>query len=183
MHKRTYNYKCIFVFWVSLFFISNVSNAQENNIEMAGDVLQLVVPATAYGMTYYMDDQEGRSQIYKSFFTNIGLTYGLRLAIDKERPDGSDHNSFPSAHTSVAFQGAAFIQKRYGWRKSIPAYIGATFVGYSRVYADKHYVEDVLAGAAIGVLSAYYFTTPYKGVTISPVAGKGFWGINICKEW
>jgi len=175
--------KYVIMFLAFFTFISNVSNAQENNVAIAGDALAVAIPATAYGMTYYLGDNEGRTQFYKSFFTNIGLTYGLKLAIDKERPDGSDRNSFPSAHTSLAFHGAAFIHKRYGWKKSIPAYIGATFVGYSRVYADKHYVEDVLAGAAIGVLSAYYFTTSYKGITISPVAGKNFLGINICKEW
>jgi membrane-associated phospholipid phosphatase len=183
MHKKEYGYKLIIILPVILFFIVNISYAQESNIEIAGDVVMLGVSSTAYGMTYYIDDQAGRTQFYKSFFTNLGLTYGLKLGINKERPDGSDHNSFPSAHTSVAFQSAAFIQKRYGWKKSIPAYLSAAFVGYSRVYADKHYVEDVLAGAAIGVLSAYYFTTPYKGVTISPIAGNGFWGINICKEW
>ena len=128
---RDKKWALIFLILLSIvFFISKLSCAQESNIEIAGDALQLVIPATAYGMTYYMDDQEGRTQFYKSFFTNLGLTYGLRLAIDEERPDGSDHNSFPSGHTSLAFQGAAFIQKRYGWRKSIPAYIGAAFVGW-----------------------------------------------------
>ena len=53
-----------------------------------------------------------------------------------------------------------------------PAYAGAAFVAYSRVYADKHYVEDVLAGAAIGIIASEIFTTPRDNVSISPIMQK-----------
>ena len=36
-------------------------------------------------------------------------------------------------------------------------------MGYSRVEAREHYPHDVIAGAAIGILSSYLFTKPYKG--------------------
>ena len=100
------------------------------------------------------------------------------MAIDKERPNNGNNDSFPSGHTSTAFQGAAFIQKRYGWKYGAPAYVAASFVGYSRVEADKHHLEDVIAGAAIGILSSYYFTTPYKGVVIAPIANNGVLGLK-----
>jgi len=70
--------------------------------------------------------------------------------VDKKRPTGSNQ-SFPSGHTSAVFQGAAFIHKRYGLKQAAAAYIGATFVGYSRVESDKHFTEDVIAGAALGI--------------------------------
>jgi len=168
---------------MSLLSAVSTASAKEGNIERAGDILQLLIPATAYGATYFLDDKDGRRQFYKSFFTSLGVTFALKLSINKERPNHSDNNSFPSGHTSAAFHGAAFIQKRYGWKYAIPAYIGATFVGYSRVYAQKHYVEDVVAGAVIGILSSYYFTTPYKTVTVTPVAGNGFYGLTINKTW
>jgi membrane-associated phospholipid phosphatase len=150
--------------------------------ETAGDVLQILIPAVAYGTTFYLDDAEGRPQFYKSFFTNLAVTYGLKAAIDKERPNGAD-DSFPSGHTSAAFQGAAFIHRRYGWKHSIPAYLGSAFVGYSRVESDNHYVEDVLAGAAIGIISSFYFAKPYRGVEIAPYAAQGSYGIRISKAW
>lgn len=103
---------------------------------------------------------------------------GLKYAIDKDRPDDSGDDSFPSGHTADSFAAATFIQQRYGWKWGIPAYIGATFVGYTRVDSDKHYVEDVLAGAAIGIISGLYFTEPYSGITISPIAKSGHYGIN-----
>lgn len=133
----------------------------KSDIETAGDVIAITIPALAYGSTYYMDDPEGRSQFYKSFATNAVVTYGLKKSIDRERPDHSDNDSFPSGHTSIAFQGASFIHKRYGLEYSIPAYVGATFVGYSRVESDKHHTSDVLAGAALGIASSMFLTKSY----------------------
>ena len=52
--------------------------------------------------------------------------------------------------------------KRYGLKKSIIPYIGASFVGYSRVYAKRHYIEDVFAGAILGILNSFYFTDAYN---------------------
>ena len=133
----------------------------KSDIETAGDIIAVTNPAIAYGSTYYMDDPEGRQQFYRSFATNAVATYGLKKAIDKDRPDHSDDDSFPSGHTSIAFQGASFIHKRYGLEYSIPAYVGATFVGYSRIEADKHHTSDVLAGAALGVASSMFLTKSY----------------------
>lgn len=159
------------------------SDPDRSNIEKTGDVLQLLIPLTGVGMALVRDNDEGKFQFLKSLITNTVVTQGLKWSVKKERPNGRCCNSFPSWHTSVAFQGAAFIQKRYGWGYGTPAYIGASFVGYSRVYADKHYVEDVLAGAAIGILSSYYFTTPIKAVMVSPIASNGIYGLIISKEW
>ena len=133
----------------------------KSDIETAGDIIAVTIPAIAYGSTYYMDDPEGRQQFYRSFATNAVATYGLKKAIDKDRPDHSDDDSFPSGHTSIAFQGASFIHKRYGLEYSIPAYVGATFVGYSRIEADKQHTSDVLAGAALGVASSMFLTKSY----------------------
>ncbi|WP_227670668.1 phosphatase PAP2 family protein [Psychrobacter proteolyticus] len=133
-----------------------------SSIERAGDIVALTIPALAYGSTYYMNDREGRQQFYQSFAANLAVTYAVKSTVNKDRPDGSDNDSFPSGHTSLAFQGASFIHKRYGLEHSIPAYVGATFVGYSRVKADKHDMADVLAGAALGVASSMYLTKSYN---------------------
>lgn len=146
--------------------------------EKAGDILQVMIPAVAYASTFYVDDKEGRKQFYKSFVANEVVTYSLKYAINKQRPNGGDH-SFPSGHTSAAFQGAGFIHERYGLKYAIPAYIGASYVGYSRVAANKHDVQDVLAGAALGVLSSRYFTTEYKNVTVVPQISSSYQGMQI----
>ncbi|PKG84523.1 PAP2 family protein [Psychrobacter sp. Sarcosine-02u-2] len=137
------------------------AHADSSTTSKVGDVLAFAIPAAAYGSTYYMDDKEGRQQFYYSFATNVATTQVLKSVIDKERPNGRDEDSFPSGHTSMAFQGASFIHKRYGLEYSIPAYIGAGFVAYSRVEADEHDVADVVAGAALGVASSMYLTKSY----------------------
>lgn len=152
--------------------LKTLTFAKDDNIEKLGDVIQVLIPTTGWLTSIYIDDDEGTDQFYKSFFSTLGTTYTLKYTVNEERPDGSSNTSFPSGHTSASFQGASFIHFRYGFKYAIPAYLGATFVGYSRVYAKKHYTHDVVAGAIIGTSFSYYFTTPYKvgEVSVEPVA-------------
>ena len=152
------------------------------NTEITGDILQIIIPSVAYGTTFYLDDDTGREQFYKSFASTVLITHGLKNIINKKRPNGSD-KSFPSGHTSAAFQGASFIHERYGLKYAILPYVGAAYVGYSRVESDNHYIEDVLAGAAIGIVSNLYFTTPYKGFVIVPSANNGTYGLKVTKNF
>lgn len=170
---------------LSITIITQSNARAASGTEITGDILQILIPASGYGATYFKDDQEGRVQFYKSFATNLGVTYALKYAINKPRPENIGGQSFPSGHTAAAFQGAAFIHLRYGWEYSIPAYLGASFVGWSRVEgeSDKHYATDVFAGAAIGILSAYVFTTPYKDLTVAPIAGNGVYGFALTGQW
>jgi membrane-associated phospholipid phosphatase len=75
------------------------------------------------------------------------------------------------------------MRKRYGWIYGIPAYVAASFVGYSRVEEKAHYAHDVLAGAAIGILSSYLFTTPYKGWQIKADVDGNYYGLSLNKQW
>lgn len=92
-----------------------------------------------------------------SFGLNAGVTYGLKHAIYKTRPDGSDNHSFPSGHTSIAFCGATTLMHEY---RHVSPWIGvagytlATGVALDRVRRNRHRWGDVVAGAAIGVASA-----------------------------
>jgi hypothetical protein len=47
----------------------------KSDVEVAGDVLQLLVPAVGYGMTFQKDDPEGRTQFYKSAATTFVVTH------------------------------------------------------------------------------------------------------------
>lgn len=69
------------------------------------------------------------------------------------------HNfhAFPSGHSASAFALAAvlsfaLVNKKY----SLLFLAGAILVGYSRIYLAQHFIDDVLAGAIIGVLSAIF---------------------------
>jgi hypothetical protein len=158
-------------------------NAYAKGDDTAADVLRVALPAAAWGMTQYLDDDEGAKQFYYSFATTVVTTYALKSAIHKQRPDGSDNDAFPSGHTSMAFQGAAFLQQRYGWKYAAPAYLLATYVGYSRVNNDHHDSGDVLAGALIGIVASHYFTKPFYGLQLTPTAGINGVGLQVSTSW
>jgi membrane-associated phospholipid phosphatase len=83
---------------------------------------------------------------------NFVYTEAIKAAVGRERPNGQDHKSFPSGHTSNAFALAAVAEGHYGWKIGAPAYLLAAFVGASRLEQDKHYLSDVVAGATLGYI-------------------------------
>lgn len=102
----------------------------------------------------------GRMLVSDAFSGAImaGLVNGLKYTVRRPRPDGTARNSFPSGHTATAFMTAAMLHKEYGWRSpwfSIGGYAAAAFTGVSRVLNDRHYLTDVMAGAAIGISSVH----------------------------
>ncbi|MDH6343884.1 membrane-associated phospholipid phosphatase [Parabacteroides sp. PFB2-12] len=87
---------------------------------------------------------------------NAGMVQGLKEVVDVKRPDGKSH-SFPSGHTSNAFLGAHIAYKEFRHSSPVLAYSGyaiATFVAASRIYNNRHWMADVVAGAGFGILSA-----------------------------
>ncbi len=79
---------------------------------------------------------------------------------------GTDYSSFPSGHTTTAFSVASAVTAETavwldredawpGWKLVVGGvmYGGATLVGISRMYHDKHWASDVVVGAAIGTFS------------------------------
>jgi len=157
-------------------------DARADGIEKAGDILQVVLPATAAGMTLIYKDSEGALQFGESAGLTLGVTFGLKYAVQETRPNGGS-NSFPSGHTSISFSSAEFIRKRYGWEYGVPAYVAATFVGWSRVESREHYTMDVVAGAAIGVGSSYLFTKPYKGWRVQAEFDGKYYGMRLSYTW
>ena len=109
-----------------------------------------------------MDDKEGLKSFLKSYIVTAGTTQLLKITTRKLRPDKSNYLSFPSGHTSSAFSGASFVHFQYGFKYSIPLYFLAAYTGYSRVESERHYTEDVLAGAGLAILNSWYFTIPYS---------------------
>lgn len=115
----------------------------------AGEVLMYALPMTAATATYTLDDPEGRSQLVVAYGVTLSSGYVLQGLAERERPDQTDEQSFPSLSAASAFTSAAFIQRRYGWDAGLPAYLAASYVGWSTVYSDRHHATDVLAGAAL----------------------------------
>ena len=123
----------------TLFFLNSLSSSAQNRktIETTTDILMFITPVAGFAGSLAIGDYQGTKQIIFSGATNLAMTYALKYVIRKERPDHSDHHAFPSSHTSVSFQGASFIQRRYGWKFGLPAYLLSAYVGWGRTYAKK----------------------------------------------
>lgn len=91
------------------------------------------------------------------------LTNVMKSTFREKRPDSNSKNSFPSGHTATAFMGAELMRIEYGPYWGIGGYSVATAVGLLRIYNERHWVNDVIAGAGIGILSARigYWMLPF----------------------
>jgi membrane-associated phospholipid phosphatase len=180
--KRREPRPVLLVYALAFYLTTSLVASGSDPIASAGDVVQLVLPATAAGLTLGFRDGRGALQFGESAGVTLGVTYGLKYTVNETRPNGGTL-SFPSAHTSISFSAAEFMRKRYGWEYGIPAYAAASFVAYSRVEAKEHYAHDVIAGAAIGIASSYIFTRPYKGWHIQAEAGERYYGIRLTRSF
>lgn len=108
----------------------------------------------ADGFTYLLKGVAGRERPFKSGGKSPdNFTFGKGFR-------SGDYSSFPSGHTSTAFAAAAAVTNETSrwwpgssWIVGPLMYGGATAVGLSRMYHNKHWASDVVLGAAIGTFS------------------------------
>lgn len=111
-------------------------------------------------MTYVLGRATGKEKV-KHLGTDMlsaqivaqALTQALKFSVRRERPDGSNNHSFPSGHASATFATATVLQRHLGWRAAVPTYTLATYVAMSRLQENRHFVSDVVFGAALGVVA------------------------------
>jgi membrane-associated phospholipid phosphatase len=71
-----------------------------------------------------------------------------------------DYRSFPSGHTVAGFAAAAAVTNETArwwpgsqWYIGPIMYGGATLIGLSRMYNNRHWASDVMLGAAVGIFA------------------------------
>ena len=88
-----------------------------------------------------------------------GFVYSIKVWSHEERPNGQGYESFPSGHTAEAFLTATVLMEEYKktsiWY-GVGGYLVAGTVGYLRIYNNKHWLHDVVAGAGFGIASAEF---------------------------
>lgn len=106
---------------------------------------------------------------FEAFLVNSVVTTVVKVGVGRARPDSghegddfrpgsfsSNNWSYPSGHTSTVFALATVVSAELGdeapWVPFI-AYPLAGWTGMSRVLDSRHWFTDVVAGAALGVLT------------------------------
>ncbi|NCC64965.1 MAG: phosphatase PAP2 family protein [Spirochaetia bacterium] len=138
-------------------------------------VLPSVIAFTAPAADYLKIGTSYATTILTSYY---GIRSPLKALVDKPRPyvgevnrpldTSEDYDSFPSGHSLMSFAAAAYTHTAYRlWypdsktlkTASIAVWALAATTAALRVASGNHYLEDVLAGAAIGSLVG--FLGPY----------------------
>lgn len=134
------------------------------------DKLQYV-PIGAYVLLGFVPGVKHRHNIGERFLAGatayVTMTAVCQVAkhtIREPRPDSGNLNSFPSGHTATAFCGAELCRLEYGNAYGAVAYAFAATTGVMRIVNNRHWCNDVLAGAGIGFLSAHvgYWLLPWE---------------------
>lgn len=163
------------------------------------DFTQYAPMAATYGLKLCgikgKHDYGGLTIILGTAYALMGSTvYAVKNITKVERPDGSARNSFPSGHTATAFMGAELLRREY-WEVSpwigVAGYAIAAGTGFFRIYNNRHWLTDVVAGAGIGILSvqtaywlypviskAFLHTRYLKNTYLSPYVTESSKGIS-----
>jgi membrane-associated phospholipid phosphatase len=102
------------------------------------------------------------------------LVHSMKEIGQRDRPTG-ECCSFPSGHAASAFAAAAVLERHLGYRLSWPALAGATYVATSRLVDNRHFLSDVIMGAAIGEASGWTVVGRHgrKSFAMQPVPVRG----------
>ncbi len=170
----------IVLFFIALVFCNNLF-AYSKTVQRAGDIVAVLTPLSAFAVALSKGDNIGASQMAEGALWTAVITHGTKYFVDAERPNKKNLNSFPSGHTSAAFQGAFFVNFRYGFAYALPFYVASSFVAYSRVYSEYHYTRDVIAGALLAFAVQYVVSETNFNLTnyvVEPYLEKNSTGVS-----
>ncbi len=155
------------------------TSKRDKDLAEIGDWVQIGIPAAGMLASWMKGDKEGMMQLTKVIVSSSISAHTFKFLGERTRPDASNKVSFPSGHTTASFAGSEYIRQRFGNTWGIPATVAAGFVGYTRIRANKHFRDDVLAGMSNGLLWNWFFTTPEgENLTIRPARSDGGYGLE-----
>ena len=133
----------------------NLGSAMEPGKIAGGFIVQAGGALATYAIGRATDVPKVTSlgaSLFRAQFVSQTTVQTIKFAARRTRPDGTSL-SFPSGHSASAFATASVLQGELGWKVGAPAYGAAAWVAASRMHAKRHYLSDVVAGAAIGIMA------------------------------
>lgn len=188
--------------------LQNGQNNTTKNITNVGSLIgdpyiHLGIAALVYGGGIAADSAKWKKtgeMLGEALILADASTFIIKETAGRGRPDvtsskgnfkplgfKNDYDSFPSMHTSSSFAIASVMASSSdNYAVKTAYYLAATFVGFSRMYKNKHWASDVIFGAALGELSGRVVTTYHTSgnkLTFAPVAIQGGAGLVMVKSW
>ena len=124
-------------------------NLLPSPLSQVGDFWGILSPLAVWAIM--SKSNMNKDYVSNAFAANILSTYAIKSLSQRQRPDGSNNYSFPSGHTSNSFLAAELINQIEGMPSSIPFYLLSINTALSRINDKKHFLSDVVFGAAIGI--------------------------------
>jgi PAP2 superfamily len=114
--------------------------------------------------------------LIESIAVSEAMVQPLKYITQRERPDHSSKNSFPSGHAADTFAFATALERHLGWKGAVPAYVFASYVAVSRVSTNRHWLSDAVFGASVGIIAGRTVTRHGRKfpVSIGGAPGGGF---------
>lgn len=167
-----------------LAFVARPADANDAH-RRAGDALRLAMPVGVVSYELWRGDREGLWQFGSSWAMTLGATEALKRGTRIERPDRSDELSFPSGHASHAFAAATYMHRRHGFDAAWPWYVAATYVGWTRVRAERHRWADIAGSAVLAGASSWWLVSPMRQqrVLFVPVVAPGLLAFELSASW
>lgn len=184
---------------------TTLNRAADAGSLLGNPFLHLGVAAAVYGGGVLADSPKYRElgeMLGEAVVLADATTFVLKEAIGRERPfSGGDKGSFrpfqlkadfdslPSLHTASSFAMASVLAATSeSFLAKLSYYAAASFVGYSRVYQDKHWASDIILGAAVGELCGRIATASHaerreKTFTLAPAVATNAATLNLVGRW
>lgn len=168
----------------------NLADWEPEGLYSGGTPLNAVVLGAATLATYGVAHLAGSDHfkhvtvdVLRAQLLSLGVTYGLKYSVGRERPDGSSDDSFPSGHAAQAFASATVLARHLGPKMAWPALVVASFVSLSRVNQHRHYLSDVLFGAGLGIGIGWNTVHRESSWTVSPGVSRSRVGIQVSRTF
>jgi membrane-associated phospholipid phosphatase len=119
---------------------------------LGGSIAVAGLTIGAFSIGRYVSESRFRASTYdlsQAIIVTQVYTQAVKFIVRRERPDGSNRQSFFSGHASNAFTSATVIARHYP-KLAVPGYAVATYIAFSRMASNKHHFSDIVAGAGFG---------------------------------